>query len=157
CVTLWHANLADGAHGGTTNNGTPLEASVPSGVGGYLVGNGEGNIQPEVGVTGTPVIDPSSNTLYVVSKSVDPAGPTFYHRLHAIDLATGNEKTGSPVTITASFPVSGGSVNFNPQTQNQRPGLALINGVVYIGWSSHEDVPTYYGWLLGYTYNGSSF
>ena len=67
---------------------------------------GYGDITPEVGVTGTPVIDPATNTLYVVSKSVIPSGPTFFQRLHAIDLLTGNEKTttNSPVTIAGTYP-----------------------------------------------------
>ena len=155
CVQLWHTNLIDSAHGGTSG-----ETSVPSGVPGSLVGSGNGDIMPEVGVTGTPVIDPSTNTLYVVSKSVIVSGPTFYQRLHAIDLATGNEKTGSPVTITATYPGTGDggtTVTFNPRQQNQRPGLALVNGSVYIAWASHEDTAPFYGWVVGYTYNGSSF
>ena len=86
CVPLWHANLLDSAHGGTAG-----EQSVPSAAGG-LVGSGFGDIAPEIGVTGTPVIDPSTNILYLVSKSVIPAGPTFFQRLHALDLTTGNEK-----------------------------------------------------------------
>jgi len=155
CVQLWHTNLIDSAHGGFTG-----ETSVPSGPSGHLVGSGNGDIMPEVGVTGTPVIDPSTNTLYVVSKSVVASGPTFYQRLHAIDLATGNEKTGSPVTITATYPGTGDggtTVTFNPRQQNQRPGLALVNGSVYIAWASHEDTAPFYGWVVGYTYNGSSF
>src|SRR6516164_1015724 len=100
CTTLWHANLIDSTHGSTSG-----ETSVPSGVGG-LVGAGTGDITPEVGVTGTPVIDPPTQTLYVVSKSVIPSGPTFFQRLHAIDLTTGNEKFSGPVTISASVPGS---------------------------------------------------
>jgi hypothetical protein len=65
-TTLWHANLLDSAHGGTTR-----ETTVPSGATGGLVGNGFGDITPEVEVTGTPVIDPVTNTIYVVSKSVN--------------------------------------------------------------------------------------
>jgi hypothetical protein len=155
CVQLWSASLLDAAHGATAG-----ETTVPSGVPGYLVGLGEGDITPEIGVTGTPVIDPVSGTLYVVSKSVSASRSTFFQRLHAIDMTTGSEKTGSPVTITATYPGTGdgGTVDtFNPQTENQRPGLALINGVVYIAWAAHEDAPPWYGWIMGYTYNGTSF
>jgi len=155
CVQLWSASLIDTGHGGSSE-----ETTVPSGVPGYLVGVGEGDITPEVGVTGTPVIDPVSGTLYVVSKSVNVGANTFYQRLHAIDLASGSEKAGSPVTISGTYPGigDGGSVvTFNPQTQNQRPGLALYNGVVYISWAAHEDAAPWYGWVIGYSYNGISF
>jgi hypothetical protein len=155
CVQLWSASLIDAAHGASTG-----ETTVPSGVPGYLVGLGEGDITPEVGVTGTPVIDPVSGTLYVVSKSVNIGASEFYQRLHAIDLASGSEKAGSPVTISGISPGTGDGgavVTFNPQTQNQRAGLALINGIVYITWSAHEDAPPWYGWVIGYSYNGTSF
>jgi hypothetical protein len=111
-------------------------------------------------VTGTPVIDPASGTLYVVSKSMNPAGTTFYQRLHAIDVTTGLEKTGSPVTISGTYPGTGdggAADTFNTRQQLQRTGLALVNGVVYIAWCSHEDTAPYYGWVIGYTYNGSGF
>ena len=104
CVQLWHTNLIDSAHGGSSG-----ETTVPSGVPGYLVGSGAGDITPEVGVTGTPVIDPTTNTLYVVSKSVITSGPTFYQRLHAIDLATGNEKFAGPANIASSNVTSPGT------------------------------------------------
>ena len=152
CVTLWSVSLIDVSHHGFAG-----ETTVPSGVPGYLVGGVFGDIMPEVGVTGTPVIDPATHTLYVVSKSVNSAKTTFYQRLHAIDPATGSDKAGSPVTITGTFPSSGGTITFDPQTQNQRSGLALLNGVVYVAWAGHEDVETYYGWIMGYTYNGTSF
>jgi len=149
CLPLWTVSLIDGLHGGTTG-----EKSVPSGPGG-LVGSGYGDITPEVGVTGTPVIDPTTNTLYVVSKSVDSTGTTFYQRLHGIDLFTGNEKLNgnSPVLIAGTYPGTGdgGTVDtFNAQQQNQRPGLALANGSVYIAWASHEDRSPYYGWVMSY-------
>jgi IPT/TIG domain len=158
CVQLWQVSLIDSAHGANAG-----ETSVPSSGSGHLVGGGTGDITPEVGVTGTPVIDPGSNTLYVVSKSVIASGPTFYQRLHAIDLFTGNEKMGSPLNLTGSnitYPGTGdGSTTdvFTPRTQNQRPGLALVNGVIYVAWASHEDYPAYYGWVIGATYNGTSF
>jgi hypothetical protein len=148
CTPLWQVSLTDTAHGGSSS-----ETSVPSGPTGHLVGSGYGDITPEVGVTGTPVIDPSSNMLYVISKSVIPSGPTFYQRLHAIDLTTGSEKSGSPVTIAGTYPGTGDggvTVTFNPRQQNQRPGLVLVNGIVYIAWASHEDTPPYYGWVMGY-------
>jgi Putative Ig domain len=148
CVTLWQVSLIDANHGGTA-----VETSVPSGTIGNLVGSGNGDITPEVGVTGTPVIDPAG-TLFVVSKSVIPSVPTFFQRLHAIDVLTGNEKTGSPVTIAGTFPGTGDggtSTTFMAGPQNQRPGLALVNGIVYITWASHEDRAPYYGWVMGYS------
>ena len=158
CVLLWQVSLIDSAHGGTSG-----ETSVPSSGSGHLVGAGNGDITPEVGVTGTPVIDPSTNTLYVVSKSVIASGPTFFQRLHAIDLFTGNEKKGSPLNLTGSnitYPGTGdGSTTdvFTPGTENQRPALALVNGVIYVAWASHEDRAPFYGWIIGVTYDGTSF
>jgi chitodextrinase len=151
CVPLWHANLMDAAYGGTSG-----ETSVPSGHIGGLVGNGFGDIEAEVGITGTPVIDPSTNTLYVVSKSVN-ASTQFFQRLHALDLTTGSEKLNGnkPILISASVPgdgdgSSGGTVTFDPRNQHQRPGLALVNGVIYVAWASHEDHDPYHGWVVGY-------
>jgi Putative Ig domain len=144
CSTLWQVNLVDAAHGGTTG-----EVAVD---GSYLtVGNQD--IWPEVGVTGTPVIDLTTNTLYVVSKSFVPSGPSFYQRLHAIDLTTGNEKFSGPTTIAGTYPGSGdggSTTTFLPRMQNQRSGLVLANGTVYIAWASHEDITPYYGWVMGY-------
>lgn len=146
CAQLWAVSLVDTAHGGTGN-----ETSVPY----TMLGLAAGDIMPEVGVTGTPVIDPSTNTLYVVSKSVDPTVPAIYQRLHAIDITTGNEKFGGPAPIDGSitFPGTGdggSAVAFNAQQQNQRAGLALVNGVVYVAWGSHEDALPYYGWAVGF-------
>jgi hypothetical protein len=150
CAMLWSVSLIDAAHGGSSG-----ETSVP----GNLVGVGDGDIQPEIGVTGTPVIDPVARILYVVSKSINSAQTTFFQRLHAIDLATGNEKPGSPAAITGTYPGTGSNgttVSFNPRQENQRAGLALVNGIVYIAWSGHEDAPPYYGWMLSYQYDGAA-
>jgi hypothetical protein len=153
CVTLWSVSLIDTAHGASSG-----ETTVPSGPTGNLVGGGFGDITPEVGVIGTPVIDPTSNTLYVLSKSVNSAQTAFYQRLHAINLTTGLEKPGSPITVAASYTGSGGTgTTFNSQTQLQRSGLALVNGLIYIVWASHEDTGTFYGWIAGYGYSGSAF
>ncbi len=154
CTTLWKVSLIDASHGGSST-----ETTVPSGATGNLVGIGYGDLAPEVGVTGTPVIDPATNILYVVSKSVDASQTVFHQRLHAIDITTGAEKSsGSPVNISASFPiVSGPPVTFNPRQENQRAGLALAGGKVWIAWASHEDSEPWFGWLLGYTYSGGTF
>jgi hypothetical protein len=156
CVKLWQVSLIDTAHGGNAAG----ETSVPSGLTGYLVGQGQGNLAPEVGVTGTPVIDPASGVLYVVSKSVVNGTSTIYQRLHAIDITTGNEKTGSPATIAGSVSGTGSggtTVAFSPQQENQRAGLALVNGTVYIAWASHEDAAPWFGWVATYTYSGTGF
>jgi hypothetical protein len=145
CSQLWHANLLDAAHGGTAG-----EIPVPTGD----VGSGYQDILPEIGVTGTPVIDQTSGTLYVVSKSEGPVG-TFHPRLHALDLVTGNEKFTGPIDIAASVPGTGdgsvgGVLTFDLRNQGQRGALTLVNGIVYIVWASHEDHDPYHGWLLGY-------
>jgi len=155
CAPLWSVSLIDPSHGEAF-----VEMPVPAGTSGYVVGGGAGDITPEVGVTGTPVIDPASNTLYVVSKSMTAAQPPqFIQRLHAIDATTGAERPGSPVQIVAGYPrpLGGPTIGFDARQQNQRAGLALVNGTVYVGWGSHEDVTPFYGWLIGYTYSGSTF
>ncbi len=120
---------------------------------------GSWDIVPEIGITGTPVIDANSGTLYVVVKTREPGplGSTLYpQRLHALDIHTGQEKPGSPVLITASVPGIGdgndgqGNVPFYSKLENQRAALLLLNGVVYIAWGSHGDITPYHGWILGY-------
>jgi uncharacterized repeat protein (TIGR01451 family) len=113
------------------------------------------DISPEIGITGTPVIDSSTGTLYVVGKTKEGAS-TYVQRLHALDLGTGVEKFGGPVVIQAAVPgngngSTGGQISFDPLLQNQRPSLLLNNGVVYIGFGSHGDHQPYHGWLLGYS------
>ena len=105
-----------------------------------------------MGIVGTPAIDTLTNTLYVVSRSVTQTGtPTFVQYLHAIDISTGAEKAGSPVSISGTYTAPGHlMVTFNEQKQNQRPGLLLYNGVVYIAWASHCDWGPYEGWIMGY-------
>ncbi len=111
------------------------------------------NLTPEIGITGTPVIDPSTGTMYVVSKTKESG--SYFHRLHALDIATGAEKFGGPVTITASAPGSGpGSVNgiftMSPLKALQRSALLLKDGVVYVAFASNCDQTPYDGWVLGY-------
>jgi hypothetical protein len=149
CQELWpHVSLIDTAHGAAAAG----ETTVPAGTTGYKVGIGLGSLAPEAGVIGTPVIDPATHILYVVSKSMDAAGTTFYQRLHAIDLFTGNEKPGSPVTVSASLPGTFRNGAFEPRPENQRSGLAFANGSVYIVWASHEDAYPWVGWVIAYAY-----
>jgi hypothetical protein len=103
------------------------------------------DIAPDIGIVGTPVIDPTTNTIYVVSKSKN--GANFHQRLHALSLIDGSEKFNGPQEIA----FTSGGITFNPLSQNQRAGLALVNGVVYIAYASHGDIPTYYGWIVGYS------
>ena len=107
-----------------------------------------------LGIVGTPVVDASSGTLYVVVRTKEN-GSTFVQRLHALDVTTGADRPFSPVVITAAYPGNGdgnvgGVITFDPQRQNQRPGLVLANGVVYISWASHCDWGPYHGWVIGY-------
>ena len=119
----------------------------------------------EVGITATPVIAPSSKAIYVEARTLEnPTGQctgTYVHKLHALDITSGKEKFGGPVTVQGSVPGTGdGSVNgvlsFNPQTQNVRPGLLIsktsqdAHPIVYFGSASLEDTPPFHGWILGY-------
>jgi len=116
------------------------------------VGNTQ-DIHPEIGITGTPAIDPTTNTMYVIVNTKE-AG-LFIDRLHALDITTGLDKLGGPVQLSGSVPGTapdnvGGSVPFNVQWENQRPGLLLYNGFLFIGFSSHGDNGPWHGWILGY-------
>ncbi|HEY7291368.1 MAG TPA: putative collagen-binding domain-containing protein [Vicinamibacterales bacterium] len=141
---LWQVSFITPAQGVTT---------VPPGDTGECC-----DISPEIGITGTPVIDPATNTLYVVAKTKEvSAGTTSYvHRLHALDITTGAEKLGGPRVIQASVSgtgdgAAGGRVAFISLHENQRSALLLNNGVVYIAFASHGDNPPYHGWVLGYS------
>ena len=88
----------------------------------------------------------------------ETAGSTvsYVQRLHALDITSGAEKFGGPVVIQASvvgtgYDNVGGSVSFNPLTENQRAGLALANGNVYIAWASYGDTDPYHGWIMAYS------
>lgn len=141
CQQLWQVSLL-----------VTGEMPLPRGV----VGATYGDIVPDIGITGTPVIDPANGILYVVAKSVDFSG-NFYQRLHALDLASGSERVGSPHVISGSYQADNGSVvPFSLQQENQRAALALSNGIVYVAWGSHEDKAPWYGWIMGFSYNGST-
>jgi len=99
----------------------------------------------EVGILGTPVIDPTTNTLYVDAKVA--LDGDYYHYQHALDVTTGLEKFGGPVSITGSV----GTLSFNAKDDLQRPALLLLNGNVYIGFGSNGCDTTGRGWLFVYS------
>lgn len=117
---------------------------------------GCGQISPQIGVTSTPVIDRRSGThgtIYVVAMS--KTSSSYFQRIHALDLTTGQEEFGGPVAVQAQYPGSGdnsqnGNVIFDPKQYAERQGLLLINHVIYTGWTSHCDSRPYTGWLIGY-------
>jgi len=111
------------------------------------------DVSNNIGIIGTPVIDAGKHTIYFVARSTNNG--TFVQHLHGVDLLSGSEVAGSPVAITATMSGSGdGSVNnvlnFDGQRENQRQALTLLNGVVYVTFSSHCDWGPYHGWILGY-------
>ena len=111
------------------------------------------DITPENGILGTPVIDPASGTLYVVAATFETG--KYLYRLHALDTGSGAEKYGAPSLIHATVAGTGdGSVNGNialdPAQHLQRPGLLLLNNVVYVSFGSHGDAVPFHGWMLGY-------
>ncbi len=109
------------------------------------------NITPLVGITSTPVIDPATNTMFVVArtKTGTTGKYTYYQTLYAVDIVTG--AILNSVQIQASIPSQRNStVSFNTLTENQRSALLLENGVVYISWASHCDDTPWHGWVIGY-------
>jgi len=104
------------------------------------------NIVGNVGIESTPLIDLSSNTMYLVARTKEVSGGNtqYVPRLHALDITTGTEKFGGPVTIQGSVPGNGegsvgGTLTFDPRIQNQRSSLVLANGSIVFSWASHED------------------
>ncbi len=120
--------------------------------------HGCGQISPEIGITSTPVIDRKAGpkgTIFVVGMSEDSSGG-YHQRLHALDVITGREVAGSPVEIHATYPGSGagssnGQVIFDPGQYAERAGLLLMNGTLYLGFTSHCDENPYTGWLMAYS------
>ena len=112
-------------------------------------------VTPEIGITATPVIDRAAGTIYLVAMSKDSGGH-YFQRLHALNLATGAERPGSPVTIAASVTATGapaavnGQIVFNPGSYKERSALLLNRGTIYTSWASHCDEANYTGWIIAY-------
>jgi hypothetical protein len=136
---LWQVNFLNSGNG-TTVTTEPVSALGCSSVNGFS----------EVGILGTPVIDLSSNTIYLVAKTMEVTnGVTSYiFRLHALDITTGAEKFGGPQLINASY----GTLNLSTYAQYdlQRPALLESNGTIYIAFGSNGCDQKAFGWLLAY-------
>lgn len=115
-----------------------------------------GQISPQIGIPNTPVIDRTAGphgVIYLVAMSKN--GSKYFQRLHALDVATGKERPGSPITVAAKYPGTGdnsqgGYVIFDPAQYAERAGLLLLNGVIYTAWTSHCDQRPYTGWVIAY-------
>lgn len=144
---LWHTSFINSSAGISTINAVQDLASIAGGF-----------VGPELGITGTPVIDPNTGTLYVVSitKEISSGTTNFFNRLHALDVTTGNEKFGGPVLIQGSVRGVGdgndgaGNVPFIQLKHHQRASLLLDNGNVIIPFTGHFDYPPYHGWVFAY-------
>jgi hypothetical protein len=147
---IWKITLLDTAHG--AGAGATAVPADPQGIA------PQGDIGPTIGITGTPVINPATNTMYVVGNTLESG--TYFSRLHAINILTGAEQSSptvqkSPVVISATVPgtgegSSGGQLAFDPLIENQRPALDYYNGYVYIGYAAHGDIGPFHGWLFSY-------
>jgi hypothetical protein len=143
CQVLWHDSFIDPTMNVTTVPATDI--------------TGQTDIVPEIGITGTPAIDASTATLYVVSKTKVNQGatPSYIQELHALDLATGAEKFNGPAIIHAIVSGTGdgslsGEISFNPLTENQRSALLFSGGKIYVGFDSYDDTDPFHGWLFAY-------
>ena len=141
---LWHVSVIDAAHG-AESGATPV-SSGPSGI-------HCGNIAPVYGITGTPAIDVASGTMYLEATSVEKGA--VLHRLHALEITTGAEKSPGPILVNPTVSGTGqGSVNgkitLDPTTTWNRTGLLLMNGTVYISFGAYCDIAPWHGWLLAY-------
>ena len=140
-LPLWHKSFIDPANGIVTVSMNDVQCT---------------GVVPEIGITGTPVISLDNQALYLVSETKNQHNGTFALELHALDLATGTEKPGSPVPISATVAGTGngndghGNVSFVPMLALQRPALLFLNGMVYIAFGSNCDRGPYHGWVMAY-------
>jgi len=139
---LWKVNFTDAPKGVTTISLESVQCPF---------------LNPEIGITSTPVIDPQSGTLYVLARTKE--SNHFWQRLHALDVRTGKEKFGGPVVIRASVESRVKSllglgppqtVDFLALHENPRAALLLDRGTLYLTWGSSCDIGPYYGWVLAY-------
>ena len=139
---LWQISLLNASHGAAVGATT-----VPS------TDTASNDLVPEIGITGTPAINPATNTMYVLGATKESG--TYFMRLHAINILTGAEQANSPVAVEATVAgtglgSSGGKLSFSPLWQNQRPALNYYNGHVYFAFGAHGDNGPWHGWVFAY-------
>ncbi len=148
---LWHTNLGVSAFTSQTASQNSLGGRYWSG--GYV------DLTPEVGITGTPVIDPTTGTIYVdvfTREVVAGVSTNYYHRIHALNLTNGMEQPYGPMVVTGTYPgtnnmdSSGGVVTFNAHQHAARPALTLAGGKLYAAYGSYADTDPYHGWIMGF-------
>ncbi|HEY5042566.1 MAG TPA: PA14 domain-containing protein [Verrucomicrobiae bacterium] len=141
---LWHTNLGIAP----LSNNKEFGGRYHSGQ--YI------DLTPEVGITGTPVIDPATGTLYVDVLSREVTTTTnYYHRIHALNITNGTEQPYGPVIVTGSVPGTGvggngTTVPFDAKQHGQRPALTLAGGKLYVAYGSFADTDPYHGWVMGF-------
>jgi hypothetical protein len=139
---LWQVSMLSASHGaGAGATAIPWQDTASP------------DVAPTIGITGTPTINPATNTLYLVSATKENG--TYFSRLHAINILTGAERSNSPVVISATVPGTGngssnGQLSFSPLWQNQRSALDYYNGYLYFSFGSHGDNGPWHGWLFAY-------
>ena len=139
---IWQVSLLTAAHGAGAG-----ATAVP------WADTGSPDVAPTVGITGTPTINPSTTTMYVVANTKENGA--YFSRLHAINIITGAEQPNSPANITASVAgtgngSAGGQLAFSALWENQRTALNYYNGYVYFGYGAHGDNGPWHGWLFAY-------
>jgi hypothetical protein len=145
-VYAFDADSADGPDGGllwTRDFRNPAAGVIPVPVVDRAANR---NIRRNMGIESTPIIDTATQTLFLVARTQEKEA--YVQRLHALNLATGREKAGSPVVIAGTYQGN----TFNPKFQHQRAGLALAAGQVIICWAADaiENSYPYYGWIMAY-------
>jgi hypothetical protein len=169
-AVLWQRSFLDTADPTDNTLGATAITAVPAG---DVDASSDPNITPEVGITGTPVIDPASNTLYVVAKTKETiqGAAHIVQRLHAVNLGDGTDRvapfligdtTAGNTNNTQIFTYGTGDgavtdpgtglslVQFNALREHQRGALSLVNGTVYVQWASHADFGPYHGWVVAW-------
>lgn len=153
-VYAFDADSNGGANGGLIwqiNLGT-AEISINN----YGVRYHHNELNPLIGITATPAIDPVSGTLYVDTFTGIIANTNAgYHVLHALNITNGAEQPYSPVVVAASVPGNGrdssnGVVTFNPSMHMNRPAMTLANGILYVSYGSYGDTDPFHGWVIGF-------
>ena len=173
---LWKrsfTNLTAGYVGTTVGSninstlGATLITPVPSG------DTGSDNVSPDVGITGTPVIDPTTNTMYVLVKTRETIGGVLHYiqRLHAINITDGTDRsqpyvigntTGTNTNNTPIYVYGTGDgnvvdpynatgkrvVQFNALREHHRGAISLVGSTIYVQWASHGDNGPYHGWVV---------